>query len=210
MSKILAVLPLALTMNLGPQIVTAITLITGKNPVKRSLVYLAAIVLVVTTITFVAFFIFGLAKTSAPSTTKSQTSQILDYVFAGLLAILAVRVFLKRKKQLEKPKWMSTVQEAEYKRVFVLGLMLYSFMPTDIICMLTVGQYLASHKMHFAAVIPFLALSFFIAAIPVLSYLTFRKRAEAAMPKIQGWLDTHAWVVNEIVIVFFICMILFT
>jgi threonine/homoserine/homoserine lactone efflux protein len=209
MSKILAVLPLAITMNLGPQIVTAITLVTGKNPVKRSLVYLAAIVLVVTTITFVAFFAFGLAKTSGPSTAKSQTSQILDYVFAGLLAILAVRVFLKRKQQLEKPKWMSTIQEAESKRVFVIGLMLYSFMPTDIICMLTVGQYLASHKMHFASVIPFLAVTFFIAALPVLSYLTFKKRAETAMPKVQEWLDTHAWVVNEVVIIFFIFMMLF-
>lgn len=122
---------------------------------------------------------------------------------------MAVRVFLKRKK-IEKPKWLSRIQEADPKRVFLLGLMLYSFMPTDLVSTLTVGQYLALHKMRFYAAIPFLALTLLIAALPVLSYLLFKKRAEAVMPRVQGWLDTNAWIVNEVVIVFFIVMILFT
>jgi hypothetical protein len=209
MSKILAVLPLALTMNLGPQAVAAITLITTKNPVKKYLCYLAAILLAATSITCIAFFVFGLLDTTTRIGGKTKTGHIADYVFAGLLAILAVRIFLKRKK-IEKPKWLSTIQDADAKRVFVIGLMLYSFMPTDLVSMLTVGQYLAVHKMHFYSAFPFLALTLLIAALPILSYLVFKKRAEAAMPGVRDWLDVHAWIINEVVIVFFIFMIIFT
>jgi len=209
MSKILAVIPLALTMNLGPQIVTGITLITTKNPVKKSLLYLAAAMVSATSITFIAFIIFGLVKTSSHTSGNSGASQILNYVFAALLALLAVRIFLKRKEK-RKPRWLSATQEAGLKRVFLLGLILYSFMPTDIASTLTVGQYLASHKMKYYSVFPFLLLTLLIAAMPILSYLLFRKRAEAVMPKVRDWLDSHAWIVNEVVVIFFIVMILFT
>jgi threonine/homoserine/homoserine lactone efflux protein len=209
MSKILAVLPFAITMNAGPQIIAAITLITTNKPVKKSLCYLAAVLIVATSITLIAFFIFSLVKTSTQVGGKSEASRILDYVFAGLLALLAVRVFLKRKR-IEKPKWMSRIQEADSKRVFLLGLMLYTFMPTDLVSTLTVGQYLALHKLHFYDALPFVTLTLLIAALPILSYLIFKKRAERAMPSVQRWLDSNSWIINEAVIVFFIVMILFT
>jgi threonine/homoserine/homoserine lactone efflux protein len=209
MSKILAVLPLALTMNLGPQIITAITLILAKDPVKKSLYYLLAILIAATSVTLAAFFVFEQLGTKAPATTKSTGNPVMDYIFAGLLVALGVYVFLNRKKN-SKPKWLSTIQEADTKRIFMLGLFLYSFFPTDLICNLTVGRYLASHNMNFYSMFPFLALTLFIAALPILSYLLFKRRAERVMPKVQEWLDSNAWVVNELVIVFFICMTLFT
>lgn len=209
MSKILAVLPLALTMNLGPQILTAIALVTTRDPVKKSFYYLAAVLLAATSVTLISFFVFGMLKTHQQTGAKTTTGHVLDYVFVGLLAILAVRVFLKR-KEIEKPKLLSRIQEADSRQVFTVGLMLYSFFPTDLVSCLTVGSYLASQKMHFYAAFPFLALTLLIAALPVLSYLMFEKQAKAVMPKVQEWLDSHAWIVNEAVIVFFICMILFT
>ena len=209
MMKILTVLPLALTMNLGPQAVAAITLITVKNPVKKYLSYLAAILVASTSITLIAFLVLGLLHSSTAAGEKTRTGHIMDYVFVGLLVILAIRVFLKRKK-IERPKWMSTIEEADSKRVFVIGLSLYSFMPTDLISMLTVAQYLTSHNMHFYGAIPFLVLTLLIAAVPLLTYLLFKKRAEAVMPGVRDWLDSHAWIVNEVVIAFFICMIIFT
>lgn len=209
MATILAVLPLALTMNLGPQIITAFSLITAKNPVKKSLYYLLAILVASSSVTLVAFLVFELANTKGPSSTKSTGNQAIDYIIVGLLVFLGIYVFLNRKKN-KKPKWLSTVQEADSKRIFILGLGLYSFFPTDLISNLTVAQYLASHKMHFYSAFPFLALTLLIAALPLLSYLLFKRRAEKVMPKIQEWLVTHAWIVNEVVIVFFICMTLFT
>jgi len=49
-----------------------------------------------------------------------------------------------------------------------------------------------------------------LASLPLILYLLFRKPAQRVMPRVQHWLDTNAWVVNEVVLVFFICMILFT
>jgi threonine/homoserine/homoserine lactone efflux protein len=203
-----AILPLALTMNIGPQIITAIVVLTGTKPVRKSLVYLAGIAIAITVLGLAAFLIFGAVNSSGSTGSESTVSQVLDYVFAGLLAALGVWVFTQRKKA-RKPKWMASIQDAGQGRLFVMGLLLYSFFPSDFVVLLTVGQYLSKHKLNFYAIVPFLALTLFIAAVPLLSFLLFRKRAEKAMPRIQEWLDANGWVINEVVIVFFIYMMLF-
>jgi hypothetical protein len=63
--------------------------------------------------------------------------------------------------------------------------------------------------MGFFSVFTFLTLTLLMAALPVLSSVLFKKRAEKVMPKVQEWLDTHSWIINEVVIVFFMCMIIF-
>jgi len=90
-----------------------------------------------------------------------------------------------------------------------MGLLLYSIFPSDFVVLLTVGQYMAKNKLHYYSIFPFFALTLLIAAIPLLSFLLFRKRAEQVMPRIQTWLDTNGWIINEVVIVFFIVMLLF-
>ena len=210
MSKIIAVLPLALTMNLGPQIITNITLLTTKNPVKKLLCYLASALISSTAITMVAFLLFDLMNTTPKVSGNPSTAQrIADLVFIALLVFLMVRTFRGRKKK-EEPRWLSTIEDASPKRVFVIALMLFSFMPTDLVAMITVAGYLARNKLHFYSVFPFIALTMILASLPLIFYLLFRKRAQRVMPRVQHWLDANAWVVNEVVLVFFICMILFT
>jgi hypothetical protein len=208
MTKILALLPLALTMNLGPQIITAIVVLTGRKPVRKSLIYLTGIAVAIAVVGFAAFLVFGYVNEGGTSSGQSTASSTLDYVFAGLLAVLGVWVFTQRKKA-HKPKWMASIQDASSKRIFTMGLLLYSFFPSDFVVLLTAGQYLAKHKMNYYSIFPFFALTLLIAAIPLLSFLLFKKRAERVMPRIQTWLDSHGWVINEVVIVFFIAMLLF-
>jgi uncharacterized membrane protein YidH (DUF202 family) len=57
--------------------------------------------------------------------------------------------------------------------------------------------------------VPFVAATILIAALPVLSYLLFRHRAQRAMPKVRDWMNTNSWLVNIIVYVVFIVLILF-
>jgi len=210
MSKILAVLPLALTMNLGPQIITNITLLTTKNPVKKLVCFLTAALVSSTVITMVVFLLLSLLNTSPKVSNNPSTAQrIVDFVFVGLLVILIVRTFLRRKKK-EVPRWLSEIEDASPRRVFVIALMLFSFMPTDLVAMVTVAGYLARNNLHYYSVFPFIALTMILASLPLLSYLLFRKPAQRVMPRVRNWLDTNAWVVNEVVLVFFICMILFT
>jgi len=56
--------------------------------------------------------------------------------------------------------------------------------------------------------VPFIAATILIAALPVLSYLLFRRRAQRIMPKVRDWMNTHSWLVNIIVYVVFIVLIL--
>jgi hypothetical protein len=48
-----------------------------------------------------------------------------------------------------------------------------------------------------------------VAALPVLFYLLFRRRAQRLMPQIRNWMNTHSWLVNIIVCAIFIALILF-
>jgi predicted neutral ceramidase superfamily lipid hydrolase len=208
MSKLLEVLPLALTMNLGPGIITAIIVMTGNKPIKKTLLYLAGAATGVAVMGFVAFLIFDLVNKGGISSGQSTTSRVLNYVFAGLLVLLGVWVFTQRKKA-QKPRWMASIQDASSKRIFTMGLLFYSVFPSDFVVLLTVGFMLAKNKMHFYSMYPFFALTLLIAAIPVLSFLILRKRAERMMPRVRDWLDSHGWIINEVVIVFFILMTMF-
>jgi hypothetical protein len=89
------------------------------------------------------------------------------------------------------------------------GLLLLSVFPSDLVILVTVGINLAHHNASLVAAVPFVAATIFIAALPVLSYLLFRRRAQPAMPKVRDWMNTHSWLVNIIVYVIFILLILF-
>jgi hypothetical protein len=39
--------------------------------------------------------------------------------------------------------------------------------------------------------------------------LLFKKRAERIMPGVQDWMDSHGWIINEVVLFFFILLTLF-
>ena len=80
--------------------------------------------------------------------------------------------------------------------------------PSDFIVLVTVGVNLAQNNASLLAALPFLALTIFIAALPVLFYLLFHRRAQGVMPKVRDWMNTNSWLVNIIVYVIFIWLIL--
>ena len=57
-------------------------------------------------------------------------------------------------------------------------------------------------------VIPFAALWLLLMALPFLAYSLLGHRAREAMPRIREWLTTHGWLVNIVVIVYFIFQLL--
>jgi hypothetical protein len=80
--------------------------------------------------------------------------------------------------------------------------------PSDFVILVTVGMNLAQNNASLLAALPFIGATFLIAALPLLSYLLFRRRAQRAMPKVRDWMNTHSWLVNIIVYVIFIVLIL--
>ena len=207
----LAVLPLAITMNAGPQILSAIIFVTANKPLKLSASFLAGVVVAVTvgvTITYTLASVLGNSISLGDPNDNGSLGKLIEYLLVGLLVFLAIKNYVRR-ESIEPPRWLGTLQNAEPRTAFKTGLLLLSVFPSDFVVLLTVGTNLAQNNASLLAAVPFIVATVFIAALPVLFYLLFRERAQRAMPKVRNWMNANSWLVNIIVFVIFIVLILF-
>src|ERR671939_1668736 len=207
----LAVIPLAITMNAGPQIMSALIFVTANKPPKLSAYFLGGVVIAVTvgvTVTYTLANMLGNSISLGDPSDSGSLGNIIQYVLVGLLVFLSIRSYLGRETS-EPPRWLGAMQNAKPTTAFTTGLLLLSVFPSDLVILFTVGINLAQNGAGLVAALPFIAATIFIAALPVLSYLLFRRRAERAMPKVRDWMNTNSWLVNIIVYVVFILLILF-
>jgi threonine/homoserine/homoserine lactone efflux protein len=205
-----AVIPLAITMNAGPQIMSAIIFVTATKPLKLSAYFLAGVVIAVTvglTVTYTLASVLGNSVSLGDSSDSGSLGNIIQYVLVGLLVLLSIRSYLRRETS-EPPRWLGAMQNAKPRTAFMAGLLLLSVFPSDFVILVTVGVNLVQNNASLLAAVPFIAATIFIAALPALSYLLFRRRAERAMPKVRDWMNTNSWLVNIIVYVIFIVLIL--
>jgi Sap, sulfolipid-1-addressing protein len=203
-SNQLQVIPLGLIMVMGPQILTAIFLVTSREPVKNSLAMLVGVI--AAACLSVAIW-YGLVKALGINPPEDDGPTTADYVVAGLLALAAIHVFRGRGTA-EVPKWMSALQEAEPKRALSLGFLLILLMPTDIIAVISTVQFLHDRGEDALHAWPLILVTTIFMALPITAYTLLGQRAREAMPAIREWLTTHGWLVNLIVIVYFIYQLL--
>jgi hypothetical protein len=207
----LAVIPLAITMNAGPQIMSAIIFVTANKPLKLSAYFLGGVVIAVTvglTVTYTLASVLGNSVSLGDSSDSGSLGNIIQYLLVGLLIILSIKSYVGRETS-EPPRWLGAMQNAKPRTAFMAGLLLLSVFPSDFVILVTVGVNLAQSGSNLLAAVPFVAATILIAALPVLSYLLFRHRAQRAMPKVRDWMNTNSWLVNIIVYVVFIVLILF-
>ena len=206
----LAILPLAITMNAGPQIMSAIIFVTARKPLKLSAYFLAGVVIAVAagvTITYTIATALGNSITLGDSSNSGSLGNVIQYLLVGLLVFLAIKNYLGR-ETIEPPRWLGALQNARPSTAFTTGLLLLSVFPSDLVVLVTVGVNLAQNNASLLAALPFVAATIFIAALPVLAYLLFRRRAVQVMPKVREWMNTNSWLVNIIAYVIFIVLIL--
>jgi hypothetical protein len=197
----LPILPLAVVMVAGPQIISAFILATGIGARRNSLTYLGGVLLA--TVLATTFFFFLADELNAGDQPRGGGSNALDYITIGLLVILGIYVYLRRGVS-EPPKWMGRLQTATPGFSFRLGFLLFLFMPTDVITTFTVGSTIARENDSLLSAIPFWILTGLFIATPLLLLLLLGRRAEVLLPKIRGWMDSHSWVVSEFVIAIFL------
>jgi hypothetical protein len=205
-----AVIPLAITMNAGPQIMSALIFVTATKPLKLSAYFLGGVVIAVTvgvTVTYTLATVLGNSVSLGDSSDSGSIGNIIQYVLVGLLVLLSIKSYVGRETS-EPPRWLGAMQNAKPRTAFMAGLLLLSVFPSDFVVLMTVGINLAQNDASLLAAVPFMAATILIAALPVLSYLLFRRRAEQAMPKVRDWMNTHSWLVNIIVYIVFILLIL--
>lgn len=202
------ILPLAITMMAGPQILFSILLVTQDKPVKLSLAYIAAIALATTVgLTITTYLASFLGNLNIASEGNTPTGRYIEIALVILLIFLSVRTFINR-KNIKAPKWMASLKSLEVKKVFIIGLLMIFLMPSDVVVMLTVGAHLFSEKLTLIAAAPFIALTVFIAALPLITYLLFRKKAKVLMPKARDWMANNSAIVNIAIYILFIILIL--
>jgi hypothetical protein len=206
----LSIIPLAITMNAGPQIMSAIIFVTALKPLKLSASFLAGVVIAVTvgvTVTFTLATVLGNSISLGDSSDNGSLGNIIQYLLVGLLVFLAIKNYVRR-ETIEPPRWLGALQNAKPRTAFTTGLLLLSVFPSDFVVLVTVGVSLAQNNASLLAALPFIAATVFIAALPVLFYLLFRRRAQRAMPKVREWMNANSWLVNIFVYVIFIVLIL--
>jgi hypothetical protein len=200
-------LPLAITMMAGPQIMSAIVLVTGERPVRPSLAFVAAVAIAASAGILILFALVSLLGVSLSSSSSPSTaSKVIQVALVGLLIAASIKTYLGRETA-EPPKWMGSLQSASIGRAFQLGLMLILLMPSDLVIMLTTAVHLHSHQESVTTAWALVALTTLVAAMPILGYLLFRKRAVTVMPKVRNWMNTNSWLVNIIVFAIFIVLI---
>jgi hypothetical protein len=200
------IVPLAITMMAGPQIMTAIVLVTHPEAVRVSLAFLIGVAVAATLGTTIAFLLADRVDLGDASD-RGSSGSIVQFILVGVLVLLALRTYRNR-ETVEPPKWLGSLQQATPRRALAMGLLLVGLMPTDVASMLTVGVNLAQNDDSLLDAVPFLALTLLIAALPLLTYLLLGRRAREAMPKVRDWMTANSWLVNIIVLGIFIVLIL--
>jgi Sap, sulfolipid-1-addressing protein len=206
----LAVIPLAITMNAGPQIMSAIIFVTANKPLKLSAYFITGVVIAVTvgvTITYTLATVLGNSVSLGDPSESGSLGNIIQYVLVGLLVFLSIKSYVGRETS-EPPRWLGAMQNAGPRTAFMAGLLLLSVFPSDLVILVTVGINLAQQDASLLGAVPFVVATILIAALPALAYLLFRRRAERAMPKVRDWMNKNSWLVNIIVYIVFILLIL--
>jgi hypothetical protein len=207
----LAVIPLAITMNAGPQIMSAIIFVTANKPLKLSAYFITGVVIAVSvgvTITYTLATVLGNSVSLGDPSHSGSLGNIIQYLLVGLLVFLSIKSYVGRETS-EPPRWLGAMENAKPRTAFMAGLLLLSVFPSDLVILVTVGMNLAQQNASLLAALPFGAATIFIAALPVLAYLLFRRRAQRVMPKVRDWMNINSWLVNIIVYIVFILLILF-
>src|SRR5215212_2370094 len=162
----LAVIPLAITMNAGPQIMSALIFVTANKPLRLSAYFLAGVVIAVTvgvTITYTLASVFGNSVSLGDSSDSGSLGNIIQYVLVGLLVLLSIRSYLRRETS-EPPRWLGDIQNAKPRTAFMAGLLLLSVFPSDLVILVTVGVTSGLNNASPLAVVTFMATTSFIVA----------------------------------------------
>lgn len=205
--SLIQVLPLAIVMIAGPQILSPIFLATSEQWRKNSAAYVFGASLSISLVVVVAYLLGNSLGGGGGGLLGASAQQLLYLVVLVLLLYAAVETYRKRNVS-EPPKWMGKLTSASPWFSFRLGFLLLGFFPTDIVTSMSVGTYLAANGDPVTDATGFVLLTLFILALPSLGVLVLGERAEAALPKIRDWMNDNSWIISEVVIVLFVVLTL--
>lgn len=201
----LKVLPLAFVMIAGPQIISAFFFATSPSWKRISAAYVLGAALSIPLVIGAAYLLTNGAGESDESSSSGLSTT--DYVVLALLLFAIVRTYLKRDES-EPPKWMGKLQDASPKMALILGFLLLGFFPSDLITSVSIGGFLSSHGDPYSQALPFIFMTLLLLAFPALLVAGMGERAQTLLPKVRDWMNQNSWIVSEVVLVFFVAIVL--
>ncbi|HEY7256344.1 MAG TPA: GAP family protein [Solirubrobacterales bacterium] len=202
----LTILPLAFVMIAGPQIISAFFFATSDSWGRSSAAYVLGAILSITLVTGAAYLL-GVGATGEGDTSEGTHISTIDAIILLLLLFAMFKQFQNR-NQTEPPKWMGKLESATPKFAFTLGFLLLGVFPSDLVTSISIGGHTADRGDSYLTVLPFIGLTALLLATPALLVLLLGSRAKALLPKIRDWMDSNSWIISEVVLVFFIVIIL--
>lgn len=204
--SLIQVLPLAIVMIAGPQILSPIFLATSEKWRANSIAYVFGAFLSISLVVVVAYLL-GNSLSGGGGLLGASAKQLLYVVVLVLLLYAAVETYRKRNVS-EPPAWIGKLTTATPRFSFRLGFLLLGFFPTDIVTSMSVGTYLAANGDPVTDAAGFVLLTLFILALPLLGVFVLGERAETALPEIRDWMNDNSWIISEVVIALFIVLTL--
>ena len=202
---IAATLPLAIAMVAGPQIISAFFFATSPKWKSDSAAFILGAAVALFLVVTVAYLIaHKIAGGGSGGGTKSHGLKI---AILALLVFAMAYVFHGRKRT-DPPKWMGKLQTASPRFTLTLGFLLFAFFPTDIVTSISVGAHLANQGHPWSHALPFIFFTLFVVALPALSILILGEHAKKELPKIRNWMNANSWIVSEVVLAFFVLIVL--
>jgi 4-amino-4-deoxy-L-arabinose transferase-like glycosyltransferase len=195
------ILPLAIVMVAGPQILSAIFFATSVRWRQTSAAYILGAALSISTIVLLAYFLSG------GDSDDGSTDDTIYYAILALLLFGMVNTFRTRNTA-EPPGWMGKLQTASPRFAFRLGLLLLGVFPSDLITSISVGAYLAAQGEPWWYYLAFLGVTLLLLALPALLVAIMGERAERFLPKVRDWMNQNAWIVNELVLLLFVSIVI--
>jgi hypothetical protein len=203
--NLLKVLPMAFVMIAGPQIISAFFFATSPSWKKISATYVLGAAVSISLVVGAAYL---LAKGASSSREESEGGlSTLDYAILALLLLAMYKNYRDRNKN-EPPRWMGKLQNATPKTTLVLGFLLLGFFPSDLITSVSVGSFLANNGDPYLHALPFIGLTLLFLATPALMVMALGDRAQTLLPKVRDWMNGNSWIVSEVVLVFFVVIVL--
>lgn len=198
---LISIIPLALVMVTGPQILTSILIATQSKWKKQASLFLIGSTLGMATVISVAYFTgFSLGK-------NSNGNGILKAIIVCLLAYLIVTTYLNRNVK-KQSKILDKLQNLNDKTVFAAGLFLMSIFPTDLITNLSVGSTLAYRDKPLWLSLVFIFVTLILLGLPFIFRLVFPKKADSLISQLKQYMKDYAWVINEIILILILVMTL--
>ncbi len=195
----LRVLPLAVVMVAGPQLLSAIFLATSEDWRRNSAAYVLGATVSIGLVVAVAYV------SGVGANRQGASRGTLHAVVFVALFVAMVQVYRERTES-TPPAWMGKLEAASPRFAFRLGFLLMGFFPSDLLTSVAVGSYLASRGAPLSHAAGFLALTLLFLACPALAVLALGRRAETWLPAARDWMNENSWLVNEAVLLLFLAM----